>query len=164
MLGRNTKLVIVGLSAVVPLVAFFFILSLNRSMDQWQDELTRSTKAGASVSRSGNLMADRTPQGVPLVSLDEVYANVTADNGARNLSVAMKLDLELFAEESRDLIETFEVPIVDTILQATREQRYADLQSMPGKLYFKELLVSRINGILNGAVVRDIHFSSFYLQ
>ena len=41
---------------------------------------------------------------------------------------------------------------------------YERLNTIAGKLYFKEALVAKINGYFQPAVVRDLHFSSFYLQ
>lgn len=102
-------------------------------------------------------------RGLPLVSLDEIYANVETEQDKSRFMV-MKLDLELFDESGRDLIERFQTPIRDVVLHLAREQEYKDLETIAGKLYFKETIVAHINEILLQAIVRDLHFATFYLH
>lgn len=99
----------------------------------------------------------------PILSIDEVYANIPGE-GQRNHSFALKVELELFDESNRSVIEERSSVVRSTILDAVRQNDYRGLSSLSGKLYFKEVLVSRINEALGGPAVRDVHFSSFYLQ
>lgn len=101
---------------------------------------------------------------IVLVSLEEVYVNVGAEKGGKNHSLAVKMELELFEEESRDTIDRFQSSLRHAVIQTSLEQQYRDLQSLAGKLYFKEVLVARMNDILRQPAIRDVHFSSFYLR
>jgi len=96
------------------------------------------------------------------VGIDELFVNVL--DGEENHSLGVKLDLELFDEAGRSVLDSRQSGVKDAIIETTREQSYGDLTSISGKLYLKELLVSRINAFLRKPVVRSIHFSSFYLQ
>lgn len=101
--------------------------------------------------------------GSPIMSIDEVYANI-AGEGTRSHSFAIKVELELFEETARTTVEERTSVVRATILETARQHDYRSLTSLTGKLYFKESLVARINEALGGPAVRDVHFSSFYLQ
>lgn len=103
---------------------------------------------------------------ISLVSLEEVFANVNSGAGEsrRMHTLGIKLDLELFEEESRLLLDARIGGVKHAIIATALEQDYEWLNTIAGKLFFKESLVARINEFFNRAVVRDIHFSSFYLQ
>lgn len=74
------------------------------------------------------------------------------------------IDLELFDEESRAIIAPKKAAIKHTIIQAVYEQEFDSLRTLGGKLYFKELVTSRLNTFVNHPAVKSVHFSSFYLQ
>lgn len=105
---------------------------------------------------------DRKPAAVGLVSVDEVFVNV--GSGDRVKSLGLKLELELFEESSRPLLDQKVSGIKHSIIEVSREQEVSRLTTVAGKLYFKEALVSRLNQFFHQPIVRDIHFSSFYLQ
>lgn len=113
-------------------------------------------------------LGDRTPAALrvpaaPVVALDEVYVSLgSAPEQTRSLVV--NLELELFDERSRETVDKFRSPVRDLVLQAAMEQPYEAMRTLPGKLSFKEVLVSRINLLLHQPVVRNVHFASFYLQ
>jgi flagellar basal body-associated protein FliL len=126
-------------------------------MDERAAEIEQ--KAAAQAAKEAN------PTAVAFVSMDEMYANIHPTGPhATSHTIGMRLDLELFGEDDRSLFEKRQSGIKDTIIEASLEQEYSQLGTVAGKLYFKELLVSRLNTFFNRAVVRDIHFSSFYLQ
>jgi flagellar basal body-associated protein FliL len=76
----------------------------------------------------------------------------------------LRLELELFEEYSSKLIDKRIGPLKSAVIETVREQDYSLFTNLPGKLYFKELLVNRLNERLGRAAIRDVHFSSFYLQ
>ncbi len=113
----------------------------------------------------GGAEADRKPAstgGVGLVSIDEIFVNIGQGEDIRSLGV--KLELELFDEGQRAKLDKHLPGIKNSIIETSREQDFNRLNTIPGKLYFKETLVSRINQYFHEAVIRDIHFSSFFLQ
>ena len=99
---------------------------------------------------------------VPFVSIDEVFANVAQDN--KNYTLAIKLDVEFFDEKGKQAFKTNQSAVRNLIIQTSREQEYDLLASLSGKLYFKELLIRKINEHLQGPLVKDVHFASFFLQ
>lgn len=112
--------------------------------------------------------ADRAPAAYrgpvsPVVALDEVYVSLGA-TPQRTRSLVVNLELELFDERGRDTVDKFRPAVRDLVLQAAMEQPYVSLRTLPGKLSFKEILVSRINKLVNQPVVRNVHFATFYLQ
>lgn len=104
----------------------------------------------------------RKPASVGLVSIDEVFVNV--GSGERVKSLGLKLEVELFEESSRPMLDQKLSGIKHSIIEVAREQEAVRLSTVGGKLYFKECLVSRLNEFFHEPIVRDVHFSSFYLQ
>lgn len=123
-----------------------------------------SWKAHASLAETARRPQAVSREIVPIMSIEELYANVSSQKDGRAHLMALKLDIELFDEKARDRVTKSQGVIRNAILMTAFEQDYDWLSSMPGKLFFKEHLVTRINEAFNGAVVRDVHFSSFYLR
>jgi len=99
---------------------------------------------------------------VPFVSLDEVFANVAEKEGQRTLAV--KIDIEFFDLQDKEAFRTRQSIVRHLIIQASREQAYEELSTLSGKLYFKELLIRRMNEYFHKPIVKDVHFASFFLQ
>ncbi len=102
---------------------------------------------------------------IALVSLEDLYSNVQSpekDEGTH--FVVVKLNLVLFSEKDRTIIEKFATPIKDKVIEISRNQKYEDLRTIAGKLYYKELIVSNINEMLKNAFIRDAQFVSFYVN
>jgi flagellar basal body-associated protein FliL len=126
------------------------------------------TEGSGTLAEGGLEGADRKPATfngtvAPVVALDEVYVSLGAAP-QRTRSLVVNLELELFEERGRDTVDKFRSAVRDLVLQAAMEQPYEQLQSLPGKLSFKEILVARINTLVNQPVIRNVHFASFYLQ
>ena len=100
----------------------------------------------------------------PLVSIEEVVANINAEKTEKSHLLGIKLELELFDETSRGVLDQHQAGIRNTVLLTSMEQSFEGLSSVSGKLYYKELLVTRLNEFFHLPVIRDVHFSSFYLQ
>ena len=100
---------------------------------------------------------------VTFISIDELFVNVMAPNGVSH-SLALKLEIELFDEDARTIVDEHQAGMRDTIIVTTRDYDYYLLNTISGKLYLKETLVRRINDFFHQPVVREIHFSSFFLQ
>lgn len=102
------------------------------------------------------------PGMIPFVSLEEVFANVPEKQGSRTLAV--KIDVELFESSGRETFKSGQAIVRHLILEASREQNYDELSTLSGKLYFKELLIRRMNDYFKKPLVKDVHFASFFLQ
>jgi flagellar basal body-associated protein FliL len=104
------------------------------------------------------------PGGQSIVSIDEMWVNINPGEVGNVRSVGVRLELELFDDQDRAVIDQRQAGIKDVIIETARLQTYDKLKTLSGKLYFKELLVAHINDFLKQAAVREIHFSTFFLQ
>jgi flagellar FliL protein len=57
-----------------------------------------------------------------------------------------------------------EVQLTDTIILLLSSQSFKEINSMEGKLYLKQSLLTRINQLLGGQIVRRIYFTEFVVQ
>lgn len=102
-------------------------------------------------------------EGTFLVDFDEMYLNIGSDpQDSRFINV--KFQLELFQEGAQQMVDKYEAGIRHAVIETALKQSYDELRGIAGKLYFKEALVTEINGFLHAAVVRDVHFNSFFIR
>jgi len=120
------------------------------------------TEGGHGSSETERTPASVVSKGIPLFSVDELFVNVNSEKGAHLMAV--KLELELFEDSEKGLIKRNQSGIKDRIIELSRGFEYERLNSLGGKLYFKELVVSEINKFLGQALIKNAHISSFYLQ
>lgn len=119
---------------------------------------------GGEAGEGGRKVAESTDPNQPvIVAMEQTFANVL-DEAGKSHSLMLKLDVELFEESQRLLFEERDAVIKSTLIETSREHSYEALNTVGGKAYFKESLVSHINEALQNAVVRDIHFNTFYMQ
>ncbi len=95
------------------------------------------------------------PPPIPIVGLDEIFVNVFAGENSHTFGV--KLELELFEESGRTVIDGRQAGIKNAIIATAREQTYEDLTLALGKLYFRRRSL-RINEFLNQPVIRSVTF------
>lgn len=99
---------------------------------------------------------------VPFMSLDELFANINQEKQSHTL--AIKVDVEFFDVESKQTFKSNQPAVKHLIIQTSREQEYDQISTLSGKLYYKELLIRRINEYFQKPLVKDVHFASFFLQ
>jgi flagellar basal body-associated protein FliL len=161
----------VGLSRKISVVvsAMVFVASLvvmARSYSIWKSAVSET----AAIEREpavteGHAAAKSTPSGESVqFELDEVVSDLAPSKDEKTHSLSVHLELELFDDGDRTVIEKASGGLKDTIVSLIRAQTVENLASLSGKLYFKESLVSKMNTFLNQPVVRDIHFSSFLIK
>ncbi len=97
------------------------------------------------------------------VTMEEMFANVLSE-GQESHTVSFKLEVELFDESSRKLMDDHQALVKNAILEVARTQQFDELRTLAGKLYFKEALVGKVNDTVHFPLVRDIHLSSFALR
>jgi flagellar basal body-associated protein FliL len=136
----------------------------NKSRVFYQDVVVKAAAEALEQERK----ASTTEHNTPLFSLDEIFANIAPSvmekRSGKPHAIDVKLEVELFSEESRPLMEQRQGGVKNTIIESAMVQQYDDLSTVAGKLYFMELLVAKMNEFFHQAVVRDLHFSSFYLR
>lgn len=99
---------------------------------------------------------------IPFLSLDELFANLTQSE--KNHTLALKMDIEFFDSEAKEEFKGRQGAVRNLVLQTSREQKYEELSSLAGKLYYKEVLIRRMNEYFQKPLVKDLHFASFFLQ
>jgi len=82
--------------------------------------------------------------------------------GNRYLKVIMQLEISF--EKDKDIIDKLKPQLRDTILLLLSDQTFDDVKTMEGKLELKQELLSRINNILGGEIVKQIYFTEFVVQ
>lgn len=161
MLAKLPKILALGAMAIAAVVSLYFMSQVmhayhefNTAMEEAQNEKARE------------LASKKSDNTVPIVSLPEVFANVNSGTGENRKMhmLGVKLDIELFEEENRPLLESRVAGVKNAIITTALEQDVEWLDTMAGKLYFKETIVARMNEFFQTAVVRDVHFTSFYMQ
>ncbi len=154
------RIAAVSLALVGTLMSAFFLWGLrNLSMDRNPMAL----KEGRAITAiaQGKPTDSLTPT---LVSLEGILTDVRSNDTSRIHSLNLKMELELFDEDGRSTIERSEAGLKDVVIGTIRAESLDRLNTLSGKLYFKERLISRMNTFLHSPIVRDIHFASFFLQ
>ena len=116
---------------------------------------------GEAANRSPGSESNQT-KGTPLFSLDELYVNVRSETGAHMMG--LKLELELFEVSQIALLKSRHSGVRDRVIELSRDFEYAKLNTLGGKLYFKETIVGTLNEFFGQAIIKNAHISSFYLQ
>ncbi len=152
-----------AIASVGTFVAGFFLWQVHSlSTDGVFDAPSVIERGLASASLSAGKAAN---SGFPaLITLDDILTDVRSKDEGRIHSLNLKVELELFEEEGRASIEKVEPALKNVIIETIRSQTLERLNTLSGKLYFKEVLISKMNGVLHQPVIRDLHFSSFFLQ
>lgn len=158
MVGAVPRTLILAALSIGIFLSLFFLWQSAQSYEQLMVAIQEAAE-----------MAERRPAAaktVALVSLDEVFANVNSGQGEnRKMHIlGVKLDIELFDETSRPLLDGHVAGVKNAIISTALELDYEWLNTIAGKLFFKETLVARMNEFFHQAIIRDIHFASFYLQ
>jgi flagellar basal body-associated protein FliL len=97
------------------------------------------------------------------VTLEDMHVNVfSAEDDAHTLS--FKLEIELFDEKSRAVMEARQAVVKNVVLEVARDQSAESLATLAGKLYFKESVASQVNSALKFPLVRDVHLASFSVR
>jgi flagellar basal body-associated protein FliL len=98
------------------------------------------------------------------VTMEEMYVNVLSEGVVDTHTISFKLEVELFDESSRKVMDEHQALVKNAILEVARTQQFDELRTLAGKLYFKEALVGKINETVHYPLIRDIHLSSFALR
>jgi len=163
MTSSFSRIIAATLSSIGTLVASFLLWQAYAiSSSGVFDPPSGSQRTLSSVTA---VSAKNANSGFPaLVSLDDILTDVRSSDESRIHSLNLKLELELFEEDGRSNIERTEAGLKDVIIDTIRGQSLDTLNTLSGKLYFKETLISRMNAFLHQPVIRDLHFASFFLQ
>lgn len=96
------------------------------------------------------------------VSLDPFIVNLASDAGKRYLKVVMQLELakpEMGVEVNNRMPQ-----IKDAVITVLSSKSSEELLTIEGKFQLKEQVLTRINNLLTGGVVKNIFFVEFVIQ
>jgi flagellar basal body-associated protein FliL len=95
--------------------------------------------------------------------MEQMFVNLAGpDNEGHSLT--FQVEIELFDESKRQIIEARLATLKNAAIEVARDQSYGELKSLSGKLYFKESLVSAMNESLHSPIIRDIHMGTIFLK
>lgn len=96
------------------------------------------------------------------LSLDPVIVNLASDAGKRYLKVTMQLEL---AKPEMGLEVNNRMPqIKDAIITVLSSKSSEELLTIEGKFQLKEQILTRINNVTSGGVVKNVFFVEFVIQ
>lgn len=163
MRSASLRNIVLGLLFAGTAVSGYYVWQTNGVMHAvMQESAAHAARLPSAYTKPSPAETDG---GAPiLVGLDDIVANIGPNTSSKSHMLIVKLNFELFEEDSRKLIEKRQGGVKHTILELARHQNLNDLKTLSGKLYFKEEIISRVNAYLHQPAIRDIHFASFLLR
>ncbi len=96
--------------------------------------------------------------------LKSFIVNLMGKSRLGNRYLKVTIQLEIGFEEDKAIIDKLKPQLRDTILLILSNQTFDDIKTMEGKLELKQVLLSRINNVLDGEIVKQIYFTEFVVQ
>ena len=96
--------------------------------------------------------------------LDTFIVNLMDKSGSGKRYLKVAIILEIGKQEQTMILDKHKPRLRDTILILLSSKSFIEINTMQGKLELKEVLLSRINQILGGVIVRRIYFKEFVVQ
>ena len=98
----------------------------------------------------------------PVYSLDTFIVNLADKGGRRFLRIRMDLELkdESFAEE----IDKRLSQIRDSILMIIPTKKFEDINSIEGKIFLRDEIMTKLNSFLKDVIITNIYFVEFVIQ
>ena len=158
-----------GLLALGSVLSFYFLYGSYRELSRLPAAVvppvsSDAVQSGHTQSDSGHV-SKSDADSEPLLALDEFYLNLTSSREPEStFSVGLKLELALFEGTDLVMVKNSLSGIRDAIIESARSQDYFHLKTLAGKLYFKEVIIDRVNGFLQAPAVRDVRFSAMLFQ
>jgi flagellar protein FliL len=97
-----------------------------------------------------------------LYTFDPLTVNLADIDEDRMLQ--LELNLELMDEKSYEEVVTRSAAVRDAVVKILAQKKYADLNSVQGKLYLKDDISLAVNEQLSQGLIKGIYFTSFYMQ
>lgn len=155
---KKSPVAMILLAVIVVLLGAGGFLGWNLLIKDDNNGKENSTEASESVS-------NKMEQTVGIIcALESFIVNLMdkSASGKRYLKITIKLEV---GNEKRSLmIKKHEVQLRDTIILLLSGQSFKDINSMEGKLRLKQSLLTKINQILGGRIVRRLYFTEFVVQ
>ena len=96
-----------------------------------------------------------------LYHLDTVATNL--DGFPRRL-IRVDMTLEMLDDEGFEEIMKSGALARDAVIRVLNSKTYADLASVQGKLQLKNQIITKLNGLMETGVVKNVYFKDFVVQ
>lgn len=110
----------------------------------------------------GNAEVKTDPNGAAVIALGAPFTiNLRGSGGGR----VLRMDVQLEALGKDKEVITEKVPAIrDTILIATSDYSWSELEGTDGKTRLRDELLARVNGVTEPLAVQKIYFTQFVVQ
>jgi flagellar FliL protein len=101
---------------------------------------------------------------IPMIyTMDKFTANLA---GVPKRTIRVQVNLDMISPLAFQEIMDFEyrAKARDRIVRILNEKTVDDLESIQGKLFLKDKIVSEVNQILNKGLVKDVYFTDFIMN
>lgn len=96
--------------------------------------------------------------------LKSFVVNLLDKRGVGKRYLKVTIEVEVGGEEGKQLIDSHNPQLRDSILLLLSSQTLEEINTMDGKLALKQELLSRMKQVLGDGVVRRIYFTEFVVQ
>ncbi len=145
---KKSKLRLIILAVIVLLVGGGGFLGYN--------QFTKKSKAKSTSAKKEKVSI--------ICPLKSFIVNLMDKSGVGKRYLKVNIDVEVGKELDKQIIESHNPQIRDTILLLLSSQTLDEINTMEGKLALKQELLSRMKQILGEGVVRRIYFTEFVVQ
>ena len=108
--------------------------------------------------------APKKPKVSIICPLKSFVVNLLDKRGVGKRYLKVTIEIEVDKEEDKQLIDSHNPQLRDSILLLLSSQTLNEINTMDGKLALKQELLSRMKQILGNGVVRRIYFTEFVVQ
>ena len=118
--------------------------------------LKKNTEVKAATQKNGKVSI--------ICPLKSFVVNLLDKKGVGRRYLKVTIEVEVGKETDKQLIESNDPQIRDSVLLLLSNQTLSEINTMEGKLALKQELLSRMAQILGEGVVRRIYFTEFVVQ
>ena len=108
--------------------------------------------------------ADANEMASLIISLGNFKLNLKGKKGKDKSLAMISLDLEVYNKEGFDIVNNQLPKIKNIIIDVISKKRREDLETVRGKLFLKDELLTLINMEIKLGIVKNLFFTSFFIQ
>ncbi len=163
---KKLPVTMILLAVIVVLLGAGGFLGWNLLIKDENNGKENSTEASESVSnKKSESVSYKMEQTVGVICpLESFIVNLLDKSGSGKRYLKITIKLEVGNEKLSHMIKKSEVQLRDTIILLLSGQSFKEINSMEGKLRLKQSLLTKVNQILGGRIVRRLYFTEFVVQ
>lgn len=166
--SKGKKINVMAILAVVGVVANFGVVGAGLYFAYaatlgWNAPAITEEELVANLEKANLADSAELEKGPMILTMEQFTVNLT---GEPKRTVRLEVNLSMLNragfEELLDSAKTSKVR--DRVVAMLQDRSFQDLESIQGKLFLKDQIVSETNRILKDGVVQDVFFSQFVVQ